>query len=98
MTIIRKFEQDPTPGKFSKKYILLLSVSLLILVLAEIWVNNTLLIYGDKFDNLSATRHYLNMENQILENQIARENSLENLSSKSAELGFLKSEDVEYIR
>ncbi|MDP3973649.1 MAG: hypothetical protein Q8P92_02325 [Candidatus Daviesbacteria bacterium] len=97
MTIIRSFETEIEPKKFSKKYIILTLAAIFALVIVEIWVNNTLLIYGEKFDNLSNIEKNLKLENQILENQIARETSLEKLSSKSAELGFTQAQDVKYI-
>ena len=54
--------------------------------------------YGEKFNKLSALEEALKTENQILENEIANESSLKNLSSKSAELGFSKVESIQYIR
>ena len=97
MTIIRSFETEIESKKFSKKYFIAASAAIFILVLVEIWVNNTLLIYGEKFEDLSNMEKNLKLENQILENQIARETSLEKLSSKSAELGFIDAKDVKYI-
>jgi hypothetical protein len=98
MTIIKKFEQDIPEGKVTKKYSAVIIIIILILVLVEVWVNNTLSIYGEKFEDLSSTEKVLNMENQILQNQIAKSESLENLASKSAELGFYKNQDIQYIR
>lgn len=96
MTIIKKFE--PEKRRFSKKYITLVSISIFTLIILEIWVNNTMVLYGEKFEKMSQLENNLNMENQILENEIASGSSLQNLASKSAELGFSRAENVQYIR
>lgn len=97
MTIIKKFESQE--GKrFSKKYVAFIVFSLLTLVVLEIWVQNSLVLYGEKFEKMSELERMLKMENQILENEIAKEVSLNNLASKSAELGFSKPENIQYIR
>lgn len=96
MTIIKKFE--PEKRRFSKKYIALVSISIFTLIILEIWVNNTMVLYGEKFEKISQLEKNLKMENQILENEIAKSASLQNLSSKSAELGFSRPEKIQYIR
>ena len=97
MTIIKKF--DPVQKTtFPKKYIILVSLGLFILILTQIWANNTMVIYGEKFGKLSSLQQTLNLENQILENEIARQASLISVASKSASLGFLKLDNIQYIR
>lgn len=98
MTIIKKFEPDEIRKGFSKKYIALTVVGLLFLTILEIWVNNTVVTYGEKFESISNLERVLSMENQILENEIAGSVSLRSLASKSAELGFSKAESIQYIR
>lgn len=99
MTIIKKFEPfDENKKKFSKKFIAFIGCSILILIVLEIWVNNNMVLYGEKFEKISQLQRILKMENQILENEIAKNASLKNLASKSAELGFIKPETVQYIR
>ena len=98
MTIIKKFEPEEPKKGFSKKYISLLAIFLFALILVEIWINNNVVVYGEKFENLSAVAKQINLENQILENQIAKYTSLGSIASKSAQLGFSIPESIQYIR
>lgn len=97
MTIIKKFE-PAEQKKSGKKYIYLAVVSLVILTLFEIWVSNTVIAYGEKYKKLSDLEKNLKMENQILENEIAKNSSLHSIASKGAELGFLPLSSIQYIR
>ena len=98
MTIIKKIEAEGINQNFPKKYILLTAVSLLTLVIVQIWTNNTAVTFGEKFNQLSKLQDTLKSENQILGNKIARESSLGVVASKSAELGFSRAESIQYIR
>ncbi len=98
MTIIKKFDPEENQKKFSKKYIILTALSLFTLTLIEIWVSNTMIAYGEKFEKLSALENNLKMENQVLENEIAKNAALVNIASKSAQLGFSSSQSILYIR
>lgn len=97
MTIIKKFEPEEK-RKFSKKYVAFIGFGLIFLIVLEIWVQNNLVLYGERFEKMSKLERMLKMENQILENEVAKIGSLQNLASKSAELGFLKPEKIQYIR
>lgn len=99
MTIIKKFDTgEVVKEKFPKRWVVLTVFFLLILGLIEIWVSNTTVTYGEKFEKMEALEGILNMENQILENEIAKNASLLSISSKSAELGFSKPSSIQYIR
>lgn len=98
MTIIKKFEPEEQKKKFPKKIIGLSLGMLIILTLIEIWVSNTVVVYGEKFEKLASLEKNLLMENQILENEIAKDSSLNNISSKSAQLGFSTLQSIQYIR
>ncbi len=98
MTIIKKFEPEEEKKKFSKKYIVLIVGVLFVLALTQIWVSNIVIIYGEKFEKLVLLQKSLLMENQILENKIAKDSSLSSISSKSGELGFSNQQSIEYIR
>lgn len=98
MTIIKKFEPFDENSNTSKKYIALIVISIFTLIVLEIWVQNSMILYGEKFEKMSELEKVLRMENQILENEIAKEGSLQNVASQSAELGFTKPENVQYIR
>jgi|SRR3989344_6884100 len=98
MTITKTFDTEEIQKRFPKKYIVLTIVSLLTLTLIEIWASNTVVAYGEKYEKLFAMERNLKMENQLLENEIAKNASLNIISSKSAELGFYSNQSIQYIR
>lgn len=98
MTIIKKFDPDQYSQKFPKKYIVLVSIGLIILTLAEIWVSNTVISFGEKFENMVQVKQALKLEKQLLENEIAKYSSLNSVASQSAALGFSRYEKIQYIR
>lgn len=98
MTIIKKFEPELPQKGVSKKLAASVAACLFVLTLVQIWVSNTVVSYGEKFEKLSYLEQTLKMENQILENEIAKRASLTNLATKSAELGFYKQDSIQYIR
>lgn len=98
MTIVKTFDQVEPKKGFSKKYAGLVGIALFILMIAEIWASNNVVTYGEKFEKLSMLAKTLNLENQVLENEIAKQQSLSNVASKSAELGFSEPESIQYIR
>lgn len=98
MTIIKKFEPEKEKKGFSKRYISSVVVCLFVLMLIEIWANNNVVEYGEKFEKLSSLSKTLHLENQILENEIAKQQSLSSVASKSAELGFSQPQSIQYIR
>lgn len=98
MTIIKKYEPEEPKKGFSRKYVSLVIIFLLGLTLVEIWTNNSVVVYGEKFEKLSELAKQLDLDNQILENQIAQNTSLGSIASKSAQLGFSPSESIQYIR
>lgn len=97
MTIIKKFDPVEPKKGFSKKYIGAVMVCLFVLILIEIWANNNVVTYGEKLEKLLTIQRSLNLENQILTNEIAKQQSLSNIASRSAELGFSGPESIQYI-
>lgn len=101
MTIIHKFEPEKEKSKYiwkTRKIGITLGLFLLALVIAEIWVANSLANYGEKFEKISILQKNLEQENLILENEIATHSSLINIASESATLGLSSSKSVKYIR
>lgn len=98
MTIIKKFEPEEPKKGLPKKYLSFLAAFFFILMLVEIWVTNNVVTYGEKFDQLSSSARSLALENQVLENEIAKSVSLNRVASKSAELGFSQPQSIQYIR
>lgn len=99
MTIIKKFDtEDEVRQKFPKFWVGVVSLFLLFLVLVQIWVRNATLEYGSKFEKMAALERALELENHLLENEIAKGTSLLSISSQSAELGFFLPSSIQYIR
>lgn len=104
MTIIKKFDTSQVTKpkfafpNFSKKFIFFAAAGIFALIVLEVWANNTVVTYGDKLESITALQQSLQMENQILENNIAKMSSLTSIASESALLGFSKAEKLEYIR
>ncbi len=99
MTIIKTFDTTENPKKrLPKRYFVLTIIGLVILTLIEIWANNTAASYGGKFQKLSVLEKNLQMDNLIIQNNIAKNSSLKVIASKSAELGFSSTESIQYIR
>lgn len=98
MTIIKKFDTSETKKTFGKKYISVIGACLFLLMLGQIWASNNMVTYGEKLEKLSNLQKALSLENELLENQIAKQMSLSNIASKSAELGFSEPESIQYIR
>lgn len=98
MTILKKIEPVENKRKFPRKYIILATLSLLVLTVVEIWASNTVVAFGEKYEKLSSLEKNLQIENQLLENEIATFSSLKTIASKSAELGFSKLQSIQYIR
>lgn len=98
MTIIKSFETEPIEDNWQSRKILLPAfIGLIMLILTEIWANNTAVTYGEKFENISDLHQALEMENKILENEIAKLSSLNNIVHTSAKLGLSKPSSVQYI-
>ena len=101
MTIIHKFEPEKEKKESickTRKIVCLTGAFLLGLILAEIWVANTLANFGEKFENIGSLQKSLEQENLILENEIATYSSLQNIASKSGTLGLTTPKSVKYIR
>ncbi|MDP3733487.1 MAG: hypothetical protein Q8Q91_02985 [Candidatus Daviesbacteria bacterium] len=98
MTIIKKFDPEEYSNKFPKKYVVFAVVGILVLSIAQIWVNNTAVSYGARLESIGKLKSTLEMENTFLENEMASELSLTNIATKSSKLGFSKIESIQYIR
>lgn len=101
MTIIKKFEPEKEKKESiwkTKRFVVVIGFFLLGLILAEIWVANAIANYGEKFENIQRLQRTLEQENQLLENELEKESSLQNISSSSAALGLIEPKSVKYIR
>ncbi len=75
-----------------------IGLSMLIFTLvAEIWVANGLSTYGMKLTVIDNKMKNLQLENQVLENEIAQRGSYNQVFSKASQLGFTDEKNFEYI-
>lgn len=96
MTFLSKFETQEK-RTFPKKYIFI-GMALIALVVLEIWVNNTMATFGQRLASIEDSQEAFQLENRVLENEIARQVSLGNIASASARLGFVKPKTIQYVR
>lgn len=75
-----------------------ITVGILSLVLLQIWANNTLANYGSKLTEIMALEDQIRLDNDVITTRIAELSSLSQIASKSAEMQFVVSQKVEYIR
>jgi len=81
----------------TKKPIILSVFVLVVLALLQIWANNILVSYGEKFDGIGRLGQSLQLENQILENKVAKFSSLDSIATASSALGLMPTKDVQYL-
>ena len=81
----------------TKKPIILSVFVLVVLALLQIWANNILVSYGEKFDGIGRLEQSLQLENQILENKVAKFSSLDSIATASSALGLMPTKDVQYL-
>lgn len=98
MTIIKKFEPVEQKKNNYTKYIVIILASLFTLTIGEIWASNNVVAFGEKYEKLFALEKNLKMENQIIENEIAKNSSLNVIATKAADLGFSTAQSIQYIR
>lgn len=73
-------------------------VFILVALSLELWTANRLSTYGDKIQGFKDVQAHLELENQVLENIIARESSLNVLEKRAALLGFSSVKTFQYLR
>jgi len=99
MTVIHKFEtEEKNKSKLPKRFSAVLGFGLIVLVVLEIWVSHSLNSFGEKYQNIESLQKTLSLENEVLENEIAKESSISKIASQSASLGFSSPTNIQYIR
>lgn len=81
-----------------RKIGLFLSLILIPVIILEIWSLNRLSTYGEQISSLENTKSALKLENQILQNEIARKSSLRLMESASKLYGFKNVSKIEYLK
>jgi hypothetical protein len=98
MTITHTFEtEEKVQKRRFPKITIIFAVLLITLGILEIWVSHTLASYGEKFEGIEKLKITLNLENKILENEIAKLSTLSEIATQSGELGLKKSTNIQYI-
>lgn len=102
MKKIRLIQLAKTPykGHFKRRSSYVVSGILLFLSLTilEIWLVNRLASFGQRMHQLMLAQARLELENQLLENQLASKTSLNYLSLRSEQLGFVRGKDIQYLK
>lgn len=81
-----------------KKTLYFLLAVFVVFAVVEIWAVNRLSSFGDKISSLETTKEQLMLENQILENDIADNASLNRISGLADQTGLKKMSQIEYIK
>ena len=91
-----KQEEDNRPQRKIAKILKIGGIVFVIVLVLEIWMVNSLSTYGSKIEEMKIAQAKLELENRVLENQVARDASLTSLETKANELGFSSVKDPEY--
>ena len=83
---------------FRKKLLMFFSLIIGLVTIMEIWAVNRLATFGSEISKLEAAKASLQMENIILENQIAEKASLKQIEESSKKFGFVKTNKIEYLQ
>lgn len=95
MNLLKNFEPEKN---FKRKYLPFILVIVISVVVLEIWATNRLATYGEKITELERSRVGLEMENQLLEKEIAEKASLYENEKISKKLGFGEIKNIEYLK
>lgn len=83
-----------------KWFFILIWVFMTVSLATQVVINNMHTTDGAKFQQLMETQERLELENRILENQIAEQRSLKVVEKKAEQMGFQKVTDkqIQYIK
>lgn len=89
-------EEGNRPKRKITRIIRLGGVVFIVVLVLEIWMANRLSTYGSKIEETKGAQSKLELENQILENEVARKSSLLSLEPKAASIGFNAVKNPQY--
>lgn len=89
--------RNKNPKRRAKGLLKITAVFILAILLIELWTVNRLSTYGDKIQGLKEAQARLELENQVLENIIAQESSLNVLEKRATLLGFGSVKTFQYL-
>lgn len=88
---------DKIPVGGRMLYFKLLVVVVITLLFANVWMVNRLATDGGKLDRVKQAQVKLALENQILENEIAKDSALLYSLGTASKLGFETIKNIEYF-
>lgn len=91
-------KEENRPRQRILKSIRLGAVILLVVLFLEIWAANRLSTYGDKIQDIKSAKMAIELENQVLENQIAQQSSLASIEIRAVALGFTTVKNWQYFK
>ncbi len=83
--------------RFNRKIVFFSLFLILPFVILEIWSINRLATLGVEINKMDVTASSLKLENQVLENAIAKKSSLATIEKNAAALGFQKNRNVQKV-
>ena len=92
--MLKELEYQPW---LRKKIIIFLGLLVLLLTVFEIWAVNRLSTYGQQISKIEESKASLKLENEVLENEVAKRNSLTEVKSQAQTVGFEKVKAIDVI-
>lgn len=80
-----------------RKLICFITALFLIVSIIEIWAVNRLSTYGEKISKIERQKQELTLENQTLENEIAKRASLSEVEKYATAFGFESTTKIGYL-
>lgn len=81
-----------------RKIYIVSAILILMAVVVEIWTVNRLATLGQQLSSLDQAKASLTLENQVLENKIAQDSSLQKIESESKDLGLQPTKNIQYLK
>lgn len=82
----------------NRRILIIGSVIFIGAIFLEVWAVNRLATYGEELSKIDSAINKFNLENKILENDIAIKSSLNKIEKLSGNLGFEKPAKIEYFK
>lgn len=95
---LRKLGAENESNKKIVKAVKIVAVVFLVVFFIEIWVSTRLSTYGNKIQDLKVAKAGLELENQVLENEIAEKTSLLSIEFQANIYGFDTAKNLEYVK
>ena len=81
-----------------RKIYIVSAVIILMAIIVEIWTVNRLSTFGQELNKLDQQKAALQLNNQVLQNEIAQDSSLQEISNESKNLGLQPIAHIQYLK